>query len=306
MPDAKTAVELHFEYTLLRDKRSRLESSGPHTFKDRHPSGRVVEVVVSYADDSLMAVMRDVTLPSSAVAELATLSHSEGEALSALTREAIAVPKNEIRTTIRNLLALLKYHLRHFELGESGFSIRSEKWRIDGGALRDIPFTTSCSLNNFSAQPLDERAREGVQAALDSGVTPLIAMRHLHRAKHESQPHHKWIDATIAAELAVKEVLCRAHPAMELMLIEMPSPPFSKMYGCLLKHYLGEESPFRKPLILGQERRNVLVHKPGAAVIGSQEANDYVDVVEGAIFHLLSRLYPNDDLIRRARFRTGT
>jgi hypothetical protein len=94
-------------------------------------------------------------------------------------------------------------------------------------------------------------------------------------------------------------------PAMEPILIEMPSPPFSKMYGPLLKHYLGEESPFRKKLISGQERRNALVHRPGALQIDQQEANDYVAIVEGAIFHLLSLLYPHDELIRQACYRTA-
>ena len=43
----------------------------------------------------------------------------------------------------------------------------------------------------------------------------------------------------------------------------------------------------------------------GAMSIDQQEANDYVDVVEGAIFHLLSLLYPHDELILQARYRTA-
>ena len=89
------------------------------------------------------------------------------------------------------------------------------------------------------------------------------------------------------------------------MLIEMPSPPFSKMYGPLLKNYLGEESPFRSKLVKGQERRNALVHRPGALLIDQQEANDYVAMVEEAIFHLLSLLYPHDELVRQACCRTA-
>jgi hypothetical protein len=58
-------------------------------------------------------------------------------------------------------------------------------------------------------------------------------------------------------------------------------------------------------LITGQERRNALVHRPGAILIDEQEANDYVSNVEGAIFHLLSLLYPHDELIRQARYRTA-
>lgn len=293
-------VEIHCDYSLLRAPQAHSESSNPQEFRHTHSSGRTVEVVLSYADASVKAKIRNISLPAVAIAELRTLDRFDGAALSGFTRGMIDPPLNEIRTTVRNLLALLKYHLRHFDLREQGYSVRSEKWGIDADSLRDIPSALTVSHEDFSSYPLNHRTHDAVQEALNSGVSPLIAMRHLHRAKHESEPHHKWIDATISAELAVKEALCRAHPKMELMLMEMPSPPFSKMYGSLLKHYLGEESPFRKQLIAGQERRNVLVHRPGVAVIDQQEANDYVALVEGAIFHLLGLLYPNDVLIGQA------
>ena len=168
---------------------------------------------------------------------------------------------------------------------------------------RDVPSGTSISWVNFSSQPLNDQTQQSVQESLTLDHTPLLAMRHLHRAKLEHMPHHKWIDATIAAELAIKEVLARAKPDLEPLLVNMQSPPFSKLYGDVLATYLGEESPFRKRLITGQEVRNALVHRPGAEQIDSQEANDYVEAVEGAIFHLLSLLYPKDPLIVEARYR---
>ena len=152
-----------------------------------------------------------------------------------------------------------------------------------------------------SSTPLNDRTRPFVQGSLESGIEPLVAMRHLHRAVLESEPHHKWIDATIAAELAVKEVLCRAAPEIEPILLEVPSPPLDKLYGSLLKRYLGKESPFRKQLKNGQEVRNQLVHKPGQKTVNTAEASDYVDSVEQAVFHLLSLLYPEDKLIKVAR-----
>jgi len=163
--------------------------------------------------------------------ELASLGRFDGQALTEATRAAIDAPLNEIRKSVRDLLALMKYHLRHFDLREGSYSVKSEGWRGPECELREFPRTISVSHQDFSNQPLNERTHDAVQAAFAAGILPLVAMRHLHRAKHESQPHHKWIDATIAAELAVKEALCRAYPEMELMLVEMPSPPFSKMYG---------------------------------------------------------------------------
>lgn len=304
MSAKETPITIHCEYTLLNREHAKSGCSAPHTFEKTHGSGRIAKVILSYSDGNVVAKMDHVYVSEDVLAELESLRRFDGHLLTETARTVIDALLNEIRKTVRDLLALMKYHLRHFNLGEESYSVKSESWCRTEGELREIPTTLTISVDNFSHQPLDEKTYAAVQAALISGVLPLVAMRHLHRAKHESQPHHKWIDATIAAELAVKEILCRAHPAMESMLIEMPSPPFAKMYGSLLKHYLGEESPFRKKLIIGQERRNALVHRPGAISIDQQEANDYVADVEGAIFHMLSLLYPHDELIQQASFRT--
>lgn len=298
-------ISIRCEYTLLRREKPHSKIVDPQSFTKAHASGRVVQITISYAAGSVIAQVDEVAVSTDVLVELGTLDRFDGHLLTDAARAAIDGPLDEIRQSVRDLLALLKYHLRHFDLREGSYSVKSESWRGVGDEWHEIPTSLSFSHESFSSQPLDEKTHDAVQAALTTGVLPLVAMRHLHRAKHESQPHHKWIDATIAAELAVKEVLCRAHPAMEAMLIEMPSPPFSKMYGSLLKHYLGEESPFRKKLITGQERRNALVHRPGDLLIDQQEANDYVATVEAAIFHLLSLLYPHDELIRRARYFTG-
>lgn len=245
-------------------------------------------------------------MPGDVIAELEKLERFDGDKLSDTAQLILDAALGEIQKTVTDLLSLVKYHLRHFDVREEFYSVKSQSWRASTGNWREIPTTFSISHDDFSNQPLDARTFEAVQNALTAGTNPLAAMRHLHRAKLESQPHHKWIDATIAAELAVKEVLCRAHPSMEALLIEVQSPPFSKMYGKLLKQYLGEESPFRAKLIKGQERRNELVHRPNAVDIDRQEANDYVSVVEAAIFHMLALLYPDDQLIRQAKHYVGS
>lgn len=298
-------ISIRCEYTLLRRERPYSESCDPRAFTKMYDSGRSVQITLSYSAGNVIAQMNGVGVSADVLAELSATERFDGDRLSDATRLAIETPLSEIRQSVRDLLALVKYHLRHFDLREGSYAVKSESWGTATGEWREIPTTVLVSHECFSNQPLNEKTHDAVQAALTAGALPLIAMRHLHRAKHESQPHHKWIDATIAAELAVKEVLCRAHPAMEFLLIEMPSPPFSKMYGPLLKHYLGEESPFRKKLITGQERRNALVHRPGSVLIDQQEANDYVAIVESAIFHLLYLLYPHDQLIRQARYHTS-
>lgn len=306
MSEREMPITFLCDYTLLRKEHAYSECSISHTFEQKHASGRIVQIVFSYLAGNVVARVDGIKVNADVLAELSGLGRFDGLHLTEATRTAIDAPLNEIRKSVQDLLALVKYHLRHYDLHEQSYSVKSESWFGTSSELQAIPTTCSTSFVDFSNQSLNEQSKVAIQAALSAKVLPLVAMRHLHRAKHETQPHYKWIDATIAAELAVKETLCRAHPAMETMLIEMPSPPLSKMYGSLLKHYLGEESPFRKELIKGQEKRNVLVHRPGAMPIDQQEANDYVDVVEGAIFHLLSILYPHDELIRQARYRTAT
>ena len=297
-------IRLRCEYTLRFRDRHGLENPAPVSFRHSHPSGRTVEVVISYSAGNALVAMGDVNVSEAVLAELRTLERFDGSKLSAEARAVFDLPLEEIRTTVRTILALIKYHLRHFGLCENAYSVKAEDWVDVTGDRRAIPNTLSVSIDNLSTFPLDETSQAAIQAALTARTRPLLAMRHLHRAKSESAPHHKWIDATIAAELAVKEVLCRANPGLEPLLVELPSPPLSKLYGSLLKRYLGETSPFRNALIAGQEKRNALIHRPALLPIDLQSAINYVNDVEGAIFHLLSLLYPNDSLILRAQDAT--
>lgn len=306
MSKTSTRIHIHCEYTLSRSERSRSVDTKPYTFRQTHSSGRSVEMVLSYLEGTIHASMKDVYWHDEVISELQRLDAYDDSAASKSVQEVVNIPQYEIRCSVHNLLALVKYHLRHFDLHESSCFLKSASWGTEKNEMKCFPlsYSFSLSLRNFSHSLLDENTHCAIQEALALNTMPLIAMRHLHRAKHADLPRYQWIDATIAAELAVKEVLCRARPEMELMLMEMPSPPFSKMYGSLLKHYLGEESPFRQQLIYGQEKRNALVHRPTSVQVGMQEANDYVEVVEGAIFHLLSLLHPEDELIKRARYIT--
>lgn len=297
-------IFIQCEYTLIRYERFASESTQDWSFHYTHSSGRMTEMIISYSSKKIIATMKELNWCSKIVEELRLLDEYDGNKLSQNAKKEIAAPLNEIRSAVGDLLALLKYHLRHYDLKERSFSIKSEKWGDENLEMYDIPTKINMLLNATSVQPLNKESHKAVQQAITSGVFPLVAMRHLHRAKHESEPHHKWIDATIAAELAIKEVLSRANPNIAPILLDLPSPPFSKLYGSLLKAYLGQESPFRNKLIKGQEKRNILVHKPGAISIDQKDAEDYVRDVESAIFHLLSLLYPKDELIKQAYYRT--
>lgn len=292
------------EYTILRGSDSEPDRSVDYTFTETHSSGQIAEITVSYPKSRILVTMANLDWPAEVVSELRGLNRCQGADLSGAALAVVEPLLKEIRNSVRDLLALLKYHLRHFKLRESLFSINFEKWTDEDGDTHDFPGTCGGIFQADAFYPLDDQSRLAVQAALTEGALPLLAMRHLHRAKAELQPHHKWIDATIAAELAVKEVLCKACPKIRHLLLEMPSPPLSKMYGALLEEYLGEESPYRKELIKGQEKRNNLVHLPLEVQVDEQKAIDYVNTVESAIFHLLHLLYPHDELIERAWLTT--
>ncbi|MGC4073142.1 MAG: hypothetical protein QM760_11605 [Nibricoccus sp.] len=300
MNTESSLVSFRGEYQLIR-KEKLSENPAPQKFTHPHPSGRTVEAVVSYVSENVLAQVEGVGVPNSILSKLRTLGPLDGPKLSEEEKKILRPPIEEMRQTVRRILALIKYHLLHSEIGEALSCVKKEEWRLGEEEWRPFPLTGTMTASLSANQPLNEATRNLIQQSLTAEILPLTAMRHLHRAKHEDQPHHKWIDATIAAELAVKEVLCRANPAVEQLLIELPSPPIYKLYGPLLKHYLGEKSPFLNELKEGQERRNKLVHRPSAESVGLKEAKQYVTNVEAAIFHLLSLLYPKDRLIQDAK-----
>lgn len=134
---------------------------------------------------------------------------------------------------------------------------------------------------------LDSEWCEHIQTLLNLHEEPLIAIEHMHEAQRYRGDRFSWIEASIAAELAIKEALVRLEPLVEVLLLEVPSPPIHKLYGPILKKIAGEKSPHVTALQRGAEKRNRLVHRPEAVHFGPQEVVDYVGTVERAIWHLL-------------------
>ena len=166
-------------------------------------------------------------------------------------------------------------------------------WSQDAGVFHPFPGLLSGSFGFKYSIPLNEQTRRGLQEGLDKGYKPFLAMRHLYRAMQESTPRFKWIDATIAAELAIKEFLARAHPELEVLLVHLPSPPLQKLYREVLEKCTGVRSPYWKELDQGSQKRNKLVHQPEAIAVTESEAFEYVNTVMKAIHHLYTLLYPD-------------
>jgi len=129
---------------------------------------------------------------------------------------------------------------------------------------------------------------------------PLIAMPYLHRAINENDPRHKWIDATIAAELAIKEFLTRMKPDLDPVISELPSPPPHKLYGKVMEELFGIKSPVVKSIDKGADIRNKLVHSHKPPTVTRQQAEDYVKDIEFAILHLRHMLDPDCEWIADA------
>lgn len=180
-----------------------------------------------------------------------------------------------------------------------GFSEWATEWSMDGTTWERTTYGGRGYRGaRVSWLELDDTSIPAIQDQLDRGVKPLEAFVHMQRAKDERDPRHRWLDATIAAELGAKEFLARCQPSLATLLVELPSPPLDKLYGPLLKEYAGEESPVRKWMKHGNEVRNQLIHRPGHPPPERQHAADYVNAVVAALYHLMALLYPDDDTIR--------
>ncbi|MFG6495037.1 hypothetical protein P8610_06740 [Fictibacillus sp. UD] len=205
---------------------------------------------------------------------------------------------DQMRQNAFYLINLLKYSLNNDWITEELLRVSSNKISIDNSNWYEIP-TKSMLQMGPSTMPrvLTQETSIIIQEYIDSKIEPFVALKHLQRARKDEVPRHMWIEATIAAELAIKEFLIRLKPDMEFILLELPSPPLGTLYGKVLEHYIGEKYPKSNKLGDGATTRNKLIHRPKEAHITYEKAVDYVQLVEDAIYFLLRKLYPSDSII---------
>ncbi|WGV57763.1 hypothetical protein QIH01_20040 [Brevibacillus brevis] len=220
-----------------------------------------------------------------------------------LIAEIIQQCDEEFIASIENVLALIKYCFNQLVVDDDLNYLGSFAWFKDG-EWKFIPSSGKIYVRPVEGVLINPKNSIIIQNYLDSGFKPFIALKHLHRAKREKDPRFKWIDATISAELAIKEFLIKINPDIKLLLLELPSPPLYKLYGPILEQYAGEPSPKLKQIQKGIEIRNKLIHKPEDADISLDKASEYVHDIEIAIYHLLQLLYP-EDLVVNLMYRTS-
>lgn len=176
------------------------------------------------------------------------------------------------------------------------------------GSSKDIPNVVTLGFRMHTSTPLSESINRMLQEGLTRGYAPLTGMRHLYRAMQEDEPRFRWIDTTIALELCIKEALIRRKPEIETLLIELPSPPLTKLYGSLMKWAFGVRSPYGREIEKGMQVRNQLVHRPTGVTVKAEDAHDYLESAGKAIGHLFSLLYPDwplAQILQQNRFTTS-
>lgn len=198
----------------------------------------------------------------------------------------------------KRVLTLIKYYLGHIDLSEHLVAHKKSEWSQDKTNWKPLPLLLSIFSYGYSTYPLGENSAVSIQRFLDENIEPFTAFRYLHKAKSEDIPQYQWIDATIAAELAIKEFFIRLKPDLETLLLEVPSPPTHKLYGSILESFGFEKSPKVAEIQKGVEIRNRLVHRPEVVNISLDKARKYVHDVEIAIYHLMLLLYPNDPIFK--------
>ena len=223
---------------------------------------------------------------------------SDGWKLPKKLQTELSEMKSGLLQATRKVLNLIKYCFNQAELDEALFSIKGTYWSVDKAEWKWVPMIGYATGAVHSFVYLNENTAKAIQKYLESAREPFFALRHLHRARKEGNPRYKWIDATIAAELAIKEFLIRIKPDIETFLLEVPSPPLHKLYGSILESLVNERSPKLKELAKGAEKRNKLLHSPQDIKIDAQQSNNYVQDVETTIYHLLTLLYPKDPIIK--------
>jgi hypothetical protein len=187
--------------------------------------------------------------------------------------DGLASIKSLLKNSVRKLIHYVKYYLNNFAIHDSLFSVEDTFWSTDQYHWKDLPIKIIMNDMGILVRiPIDERTIEKIQSYLDDGPEPFISLKYLHSAMNERRPEFRWIDATIAAELAIKEFLIRLKPDIESLILEVPSPPLDKLYGPILESLTGQRSPRLREIRDGVTKRNRLVHRPTETFIEASEA----------------------------------
>ncbi|WP_174732992.1 hypothetical protein [Mesobacillus harenae] len=219
-------------------------------------------------------------------------------------KEELLEVRNIIRQAYKHFMKTTIYLLDWYEMDVNNVgTLKEYKYSYDGDEWFSIPYILigepNATVSVYPSHNITSQTEQIIQKSLNGDfLRSYVALSYLHKAKREQDNRHKWINATIAAELAIKEFLISDKPELRTLIFEVPSPPLHKLYGIVLESFYGEKSPKVSELNKGAFKRNSLIHKPNEVLLTSEEVEKYIKDVEQAIFHLYSLIYKDNTLIK--------
>jgi len=193
-----------------------------------------------------------------------------------------------IRESMRQFVGLVKQELHRSDIRDELIGNLRIEWSLDNGQWYAVPSKVTVYGWVYSLGNMNESYAKRLQKLLLENEEALVATNYLHQARNAESGRYQWIYATIAAELAIKEVLARMEPKLQVILSTLPSPPLNKLYGDVLESVAGVRSEGLNRLQTGAEIRNKLLHSPESVDLSSDKVNDYIAFIEERIRWLLS------------------
>lgn len=219
-------------------------------------------------------------------------SHNTGQYPDGISGEVDAL-RREASAIARRVADGFKFFLGRASIDDETLGPwQNVLWNQAGTVTQSFPMPPTGQLYMTSVIGLDGFARGQLQEALDKGYEPLLGERHLFRAYQETVPRFRWIDATIAAELAIKEALVRKCPLLNNEIMVSRVDNWTRLYKGKMKQVFGEESPYYPAIKKGATKRNKLIHSTRSVALSEGEAMEYLHQVALAIRNLYKLLYP--------------
>lgn len=195
---------------------------------------------------------------------------------------------NPMRDAVRQLVGLLKQQLNRYMISDDLIGNLRFEWSLVDNKWHPIPRGLKIFGDVSSFGNLNDRNAETIQRLLSENEDALISIGFLHEAINSPNRRYKWIYATIAAELAIKEIIARIEPKLQVILTTLPSPPVNRLYGAVLESVAGVKSEGLGELQRGAEIRNQLLHSPEGKVPSLDEVHEYIHFIEGRINWILN------------------
>jgi len=216
------------------------------------------------------------------------LKTGEYDHLSDSAKNKVLEISNPITESMKQIVGLIKQELHRSDIRDDLIGNVSIEWSLDNDQWYPIPYGLTIHTWAYALGNMTEAHAEHLQELLSEDEEALVATSYDHQARNAESGRYQWIYATIAAELAIKEILGRIEPRLQVILSTLPSPPLDKLYGDVLQSVAGVRSGGLSKLRRGAEIRNKLLHSPRSAHVSPDEVNAYISFIDERIRWLLS------------------